>query len=406
MDDPASTLENRALTLWMLYKGEKETHKLENAVELMEQCLRETPPYSPETSRRWRNLASFYATRSQITETINCADLEASVQCSKEAIRTSKTIDKNLMRLLSRLSRRLFLLHEATGNTDTTALDQAIYFARQALESVPTDAVLRLECLRDLSHFLYQAYRREVHVKKAGEEIHAKQYATERLGLQRLLVNELEHADPTWADQLCNLVDALLEVHNYTTDQALLDEAEATARRALHAISGKKPSQLKLSVNLAHCLLLQYFRNARSRALDEGIEKLEILSLNAYKKDPYFASGLSTLGNLLGSRYEDRDRIDDLKASIKHARRAVQVAKVENQDEEMLALYKHNLSIKLCRLYERFDTGATLMESLLLAVEAMSKTPSGSLSVLLMLRTYGNARMVPQEILPSLRLLW
>ncbi|MES4826049.1 CHAT domain-containing protein [Streptomyces anthocyanicus] len=262
------------------------------------------------------------------------------------------------------LAQALFDLYETTY--DTAVLGECAAVCRAVLDSLPAHHPERYRYLLSLGRTL----RAQAH--SAAGDATVLSGAVDTL---REAAAATSPGSPGRADTLGNLMLALQDVYDGTSDPRALDEAIDTGRLAAEAAAQGDPALLKIQGNLANSLLDRYRRAGDMTDLDEAVE----IGYRAVAATPPGhrdeASHLTSLAHQLLVRYQATGDPSALTESIAAARRAVDRA---SADGATALAAPSNLSVALATLFERTGSLEALHEAVALRRETVRATPVGS----------------------------
>ncbi|KAJ6197894.1 CHAT domain-containing protein [Bipolaris maydis] len=293
------------------------------------------------------NLANMLGRR--YDETRQISDLEDAIHLSRRAVRGVPLCHIERPSTLSNLGNKLSRLYKETGNLQT--LDEAIDFARQAMDSAPTNHRQYALLVQNLMNKL--ALRSEY--SRRPEDL------DEELQVARRLVEITPEASSQQLDALQCVGALLLRRFEFTgqLDGKDLEEAIVVARKAIEILPQGYRNFATMLSNLSDLLGSKFEREKDTELLDEAIQIQQRAIGLAPKGYPHTGVLLNRLGKQLRYRYECTKDSQDLDQAIQAAREALKATRETHhsystvlKDLGLILLYGYGRSEELKDLKE------------------------------------------------------
>jgi tetratricopeptide (TPR) repeat protein len=306
------------------------------------------------------NNAGVYLTTRYEEQGSKTADLEESVDVTRQAVNLAPFDYSDRIPVLCNFGNRLLCLYDLNRRQED--LEEAIGIVRQILDTKGISVLQQARWSVTLSKCLGSRHDRS---QDRGD-------LDDAIAAARRAIETLPQDHPDRADQIYRLSFRLARRYERVGDHQSIAEGVDTARQAV----ALKPSDLKLWAsgldNLSVWLGRLYERTGEMENIEEAIE----MSHHALKYPSceleHHADRLSNLGLWLRRRYERTREIRDLEESIDTIRQALMLHTSSDSPESIPMI---NLSISLHQRYVRNGDVKDLDEAVHMARRALETTP-------------------------------
>ena len=331
---------------------------LDDAIALLRQAVKATPPDHPNRAGYLSNLGA--ALRVRFERAGQVRDLDAAISAGQGAVEASPPDHPDRAGYLSNLGLALQARFERVGQVRD--LDAAISAGQAAVEASPPDHPKRAMYLSNLGGALQVRFARAGQVTDLDAAISVGQAAVE--------ATPPDH--PNSATMLSNLCAALWARFERVGQVTDVDAAISAGQAAVEATPPDHPNSATTLSNLCLALRARFERVGQVRDLDAAISAGQAAVEATPPDHPNRARHLSNLGGALQGRFERVGRIADVDAAISVGQAAVEATPPDHPNR---AMYLSNLGGALRARFERVGQVRDLDAAISVGQAAVEATP-------------------------------
>ncbi|KAF8990106.1 CHAT domain-containing protein [Cyathus striatus] len=207
--------------------------------------------------------------------------------------------------------------YDAEENVDITALEDIITMTRRAVSLSKDDdgSPDRAGWLHDMSALLCMRF----------EWLGQRNDLDEALYFARLAIEITPESSFHYSMFINNLADLHMHMFHLTWNISSMDEALALARKGIEVISSSHPRFPFRMCYLSRLLLTRYEYTGSSEELSEALEVCQKAMSHVSDDHPDYPPILSNLGNILTQRYKRSGNLEDIDNAISYHTKALHI---------------------------------------------------------------------------------